>query len=111
MRKFEISSGNRLYRYFWKLMYLTLFRFSPVFAFRFRGRLLNIFGATISPSARVYPSAEIYDPRNLVMSERSCIAGGVKVYNVDKVSLGEGVVVSQRVTLCTATQKGRWLDK
>ena len=71
---------------------------------------MNLFGATVASSARIYPSVQIFDPRNLTMRENSCIAGGVTVYNVDSVILDMNAVVSQGATLCTATKKREIID-
>ena len=59
--------------------------------------------AKIIGSVNVYPSAKIWDPKNLIMHNRSCIDNGVLIYNVDMVSIGERSVISSYAKLCTAT--------
>ena len=71
--------------------------------FFWRSFLLKLFGAKIIGSVNVYPSAKIWDPKNLIMHNRSCIDNGVLIYNVDMVSIGERSVISSYAKLCTAT--------
>lgn len=66
--------------------------------------MLLCFGAKIARTARVYPSAKIWDPRNLIMMDRSCVAANVEVYNVGKVVLFDASTVSQHSVLCTANR-------
>ena len=69
--------------------------------FFWRSFLLKLFGAKIIGSVNVYPSAKIWDPKNLIMYNRSCIDNGVFIYNVDMVSIGERSVISSDAKLCT----------
>lgn len=65
--------------------------------------LLRCFGGSIAPTARVYSSARIWYPGNLVMEDYTCLADEVDCYNVDKVILKHGAQVSQKTYLCTAS--------
>lgn len=65
--------------------------------------LLRAFGAKIAATSKVYSSARIYYPRNLIMGENSCLADGVKCYNVAPIILHDNVTVSQGAFLCTAS--------
>lgn len=95
---------NKLFRGFWELARLLLFRPFPGRIFLpWRAFLLRLFGAELARGAHVYASARIRDPRNLVMAEGSCLAEGVICYNVDKVVIGQHATVSQRCFLCTAS--------
>ena len=65
--------------------------------------LLKCFGGKIAPTARVYSSARIWYPGNLIMEDYTCLADEVDCYNVDKVVLKHGAQVSQKTYLCTAS--------
>ena len=65
--------------------------------------VLRMFGARIEGPVYPYPTARIWAPWNLEMRAGSCLAGEVDCYNVERVTLGEGVTVSQKSYLCTAS--------
>lgn len=65
--------------------------------------LLRIFGAKISPTAKIYSSAKVYYPANLVMDDYACLASDVDCYNVAPVYVGKFATVSQGAYLCTAS--------
>lgn len=65
--------------------------------------ILCLFGATIGPGARAYPTAKIWAPWNLIMEENSCLGPDVECYNVAPIHLGRDSIVSQRSFLCTAS--------
>lgn len=94
--------GNRLRRLVWTAVQNSVFRVFPRGAFRWRGRLLRSFGARVAPDARVYGAARIWAPWNLTMQSQSILADGVNCYNVGRVTIEEGAIVSQDAYLCTA---------
>ncbi len=98
-----MSARNRLGRLLWKVVEGTLFRFSPAPAHGWRRALLRLFGATLSSSASVYPTARIWAPWNLEMGPHSCISWGVDCYCVDKIRLGAQTLVSQHARLIAAS--------
>jgi putative colanic acid biosynthesis acetyltransferase WcaF len=98
-----IRTGDRARRGLWRLVWAVLYRPTPVAAHRWRSMLLRVFGAEVAPVAYPYPSARIWAPWNLDMRHGSCLAGDVDCYNVARITLGEGVTVSQRSYLCTAS--------
>jgi len=64
---------------------------------------LRLFGAKIGAGTAIYPSARIWAPWNLEMGDRSGIADGAEIYNVDKIVLEDDAIVSQFAFLCTAS--------
>lgn len=98
-----IGIKDRLRRAFWRLAWVLLYRPTPIAAHRWRRLVLLAFGAQIAWPVYPYPSARIWAPWNLKMLRGSCLAGEVDCYNVDKVTLCEGVTVSQKSFLCTAS--------
>lgn len=97
------SLSNRAMRVLWGCVQCSVFRFSPRPLHAWRNLLLRAFGADLHPSARVYPRARVWAPWNLTMGARATIADDVDCYCVDRVTLGERVVVSQYSYLCGAT--------
>ncbi|MGI9013540.1 MAG: putative colanic acid biosynthesis acetyltransferase [Phycisphaerales bacterium] len=102
-QRFELSSGNRITRFFWGIVQATLFRCSPRPFHRWRNLLLRMFGAKLHPSARVYNRARVWLPANLIMQQGSCIADDVDVYCVATITIAEHATVSQYSFLCTAS--------
>jgi putative colanic acid biosynthesis acetyltransferase WcaF len=99
----EFSLGNRLARLCWAVVWLMLFRPSPVPFHAWRRMLLVLFGARIARTARVYSSARIWAPWMLEMREGSCIGPDVYCYDIGPVRLGVDATVSMGTTLCTAS--------
>jgi putative colanic acid biosynthesis acetyltransferase WcaF len=97
------SSLNRLLRVFWSLTWTLFARPTPRFLHSWRRLLLKVFGAKISKGVFVYPHAKIWAPWNLIMERGSCLADEVDCYNVATIHLEEGVTVSQKSFLCTAS--------
>ena len=100
---YKITLIQSLRRLVFMILWFIFCRFSPPFLHKYRIFFLNIFGAKINYSCFVYPSAIIWDPLNLVMSNNSSIGPRVNVYNVAKIILEKNVNVSQDTTLCTAS--------
>lgn len=97
------SLQNRSLRVLWNIVQSTLFRFSPRPLHRWRVGLLRMFGADVQSTSRVYPRARIWAPWNLTMGDRATIADDVDCYCVERITLGDRVVVSQYSYLCGAT--------
>lgn len=99
------SLGNRLGRVAWGLVQPTLFRLSPRPLHRWRNALLRLFGASLHPTARVYPRARVWAPWNLEMDEFATISDDVDVYCVARLRIGASTTVSQYSYLCGATHE------
>lgn len=99
----RITPANKLARAAWGVVWLLLFRPSPIPLHGWRRMLLRLFGANIGKRALPYPSARIWAPWNLTMEEDSCLSHQVDCYCVDKIVLGPRVTVSQYSFLCTAS--------
>jgi len=97
------SFNHRLGRLIWRCVYAILFRPSPEFLHGWRRLLLCTFGARLSPSARVYPSARVWAPWNLEMGPHSCLGRQVDCYNVARIRIGARSTISQYSYLCGAT--------
>lgn len=99
----HLSRRNKLARAIWGIVWLLLYRPSPVPLHGWRRWLLRLFGARIRRGAHPYPSAKIWAPWNLTMGEHSCLSHHVDCYCVDKITLGAHSTVSQYSFLCTAS--------
>jgi len=97
------SLGNKINRVVWGAFYLCLFRYSPVFLFKWRNFLLRVFGARLAASCRIYPSVKIWLPANLEVGELATLGPCVNVYNQGLISIGREVIVSQGSHLCAST--------
>ena len=99
----SFSRRNRLARVMWKVVWLLLFLPSPPPAHSWRCWLLRRFGAQVGSPCYVYNSVEIWAPWHLRMADHSTLGRRVICYSMAPVSLGERVVVSQGVHLCTGS--------
>jgi putative colanic acid biosynthesis acetyltransferase WcaF len=87
-------------RLLWGVVSGTLFRWSPRWLFGWRRMLLNLFGAKVDRTARVYPSCRVLMPWNLEMAAGATLANDVDCYNVSPVRIGARTVISQLCYLC-----------
>ena len=99
----RITLKNKLARLLWNVVWLILYRPSPIALHAWRCFLLRRFGAKIAKGALPYPSSRVWAPWNLTMGEGSCLSHRVDCYSVDEIILGRRVTVSQYAFLCTAT--------
>lgn len=96
--------SSKIRRALFGIIWFSLARWNPRGTlFFWRSFLLKLFGAQIIGNVNVYPSAKIWDPKNLTMHNGSCIDNGVFIYNVAVVSIGERSIISRDAKLCTAT--------
>ena len=100
------SLRSKVARVLWSVAWNTLFRWMPT-GFRWswciRIGLLKLFQAHIGRGSSVHGTARIWQPWNLKMGEESTIGDRVDCYTVDKITIGDQVVVSQDAFLCTAS--------
>lgn len=95
--------SDRLARAVWNLVYILLFRPSPVFMHGWRSWLLRRFGAKVGKGAHVYPAARIWAPWNLEVGVEAGVADGAILYSQDRIRIGRRAVVSQGAHICTGT--------
>ena len=99
----QLTIKNKLARTLWNIVWLLFYRPSPILLHGWRRFLLRCFGAKMGKRSLPYPSAKIWAPWNLTMSDDSCLSHYVDCYCVDHVFLGSRVTVSQYSYLCTAS--------
>lgn len=98
---------DKVSRVLWSVVNVTLYRCIPTPFFGVRSAIMRRFGAKIAEGAHPYPGAMIWAPWNLVMQENSCIANGVRCYNVARIIIGKDAIVSQGTYLCSPSHDFR----
>lgn len=100
----SFSKKNKLARFLWEIVWLTLFKPTPRWSLNgWRLFLLKLFGAKIGKGCRVFPSCRIWAPWNLEMGKYSVLGENVDCYTMSKIKIGNHVSVSQRAFLCAGT--------
>src|SRR5690606_17880156 len=109
MYNIDTSSGpsfslkNRLGRWFWGIVYLIFFRFSPKPLHGWRSMILRLFGAKVGVGTHVYPAVKVWAPWNLKLGNHCGIANDVVLYSQGKITIGDNAVISQGTHLCAGT--------
>jgi len=85
----------------WRVVSVLIFRSSLVHHYGIKRSLLNVFGARISRGVRIKPNVTITFPWKLSVGENSWIGEGAWIDNLDEVSIGANVCISQGAYLCT----------
>ena len=100
----HLSKTHQFIRLIWTIVWSLGASWIPRSLFSgWKRFILRLFGAQIASTARVYSSAKIYYPRNLIMEEFSCLGSDVDCYNVAPIHIGKFATVSQGAFLCTAS--------
>lgn len=96
--------SSKMMRAVWNMVWLLLFRPTPRgILYGWRRFLLRLFGARIGKGVNILPSCKIWQPWKLSMGDYSCLSENVDCYCVDRITIGEQVVISQGAFLCTAS--------
>jgi len=97
------STGNKVARLVWRIVWLLLFRPTPPRLFAgWRRFLLRLFGARLGRTY-VHPSVRIWSPDRLITGDDVYIDERVNLYNAYGITIGSRVIVSQGAFLCTAS--------
>jgi acetyltransferase-like isoleucine patch superfamily enzyme len=64
---------------------------------------LRLFGAQIGKDVLIRHGVRVTYPRKLVGGDNCWIGDGVRLYNIDEITLGDHTVVSQDAYLCSGT--------
>jgi putative colanic acid biosynthesis acetyltransferase WcaF len=90
-------------RFMWNICWLLLASWTPPPFYPWRRALLRLFGAQMAPRSDVRGSARVWYPPNLIMESRTVLAGRVTCYNMARITVRSGAVVSQGAHLCAGT--------
>lgn len=99
----SFTVSHRVFRAAWQAAWIVLAAWTPPPLYRWRGLVLRWFGAQVSSSAKVYGSARIWYPPNLILEDDACLGPQVNCYNMAPIRLGRGAIVSQGSHLCAGT--------
>lgn len=97
------STANKLARVLWMVVYTLLVRPSPRFAHRWRNLIYRAMGARLHRTSRIYPSARVWLPANLIMHEHACVGDLTDIYDVAPITIGARSTVSHYSFLCAAS--------
>ncbi|MGJ8526961.1 putative colanic acid biosynthesis acetyltransferase [Maritalea sp.] len=101
--KASFPLSHRLERALFRAVWFLFARWTPPAFYKWRAFLLNLFGANIHPSARLYSSVQVWYPKNLHVGANSIIGPNAICYSMDKIEVGDFVIVSQGAYLCTGS--------
>ena len=87
-----------------------LFIFSPRPLWVWRRLLLRLFGATIGTDVRIFPTARIAIPWNIIVGNESAIGDRAILYSLGIIRIGDRVTISQGAHLCAGTHDWRKPD-
>lgn len=104
----SLTKSNKIFRFSFRIVWTLIGLIFP-------GRILsgakrvviNLFGGDCDRGAVIYSSSKIFNPRNLSMRCNSTIGPNSIIYNVDKITIGEGTIISQYSHLNTASHDFR----
>lgn len=104
----SLTRRNKLFRFTFNIVWIFIGVIFPGRALNdVKRRLINLFGGYCEKGAVVYSSAKIFNPRNLLMRSNSTIGPNSIIYNVDRITIGEGTIISQYAHLNTASHDFR----
>ena len=97
------SSGDRLYRLLWQLVWAIFYLPSPRPLHAWRAFLLKLFGAKMGANCHFYPSSKVWSPRMLLCADQVTLGSGAEIYNPSLIALDSHAIVSQSAYICGAT--------
>lgn len=107
----SLTTSNKLFRFTFNISWAFIGVILPGRVLNgVKRRLINLFGGDCEKGAVIYSSAKIFNPRNLLMKSNSTIGPNSIIYNVDRISIGEGTIISQYAHLNTASHDFRSND-
>lgn len=103
IKMWPYSKSEYFKRILWILTKLTIWKLLNHRLFFIRTSLLRLHGATIKSNINTFGSTDIYRPWGLKIGTKVSIGPRVNVYNLNKIIIGDNVVISQDVYLCGGT--------
>ncbi|WGM40049.1 colanic acid biosynthesis acetyltransferase WcaF [Caulobacter sp. NIBR1757] len=97
------SLPDKLRRGLWGVVWLLLFRLSPVPLHAWRRLLLRLFGAQVGAGSAIYPGVRVWAPWNLSVGKGVTVGDGADLYCVARIAIEDGAIISQRAYLCSAS--------
>jgi len=110
--KYQNTDFNRgagsLKEFCWLLVSARVFRHSVMPWYRLRRFFLRVFGSHVAKAVIIKPGVNVTFPWKLSIGENSWIGEEAWLLNLDHITIGANVCISQRVLLCTGNHD--WSD-
>jgi len=107
LSEFSVPPGfrgrNKVVVQLWWLVECTLFRLSPQIFYKWRVRLLRIFGAEIGEGVLIRPTVKVTYPWKVRIGKNSWVGDNVTLYSLGEINIGSNTIVSQGCYLCTGS--------
>lgn len=87
----------------WRMVQQFFFRMEFIKAYGLKRRILRGFGAKLDDGVVIKPKAKITFPWKLAVGENTWIGEEAWLLNLDQISIGSNVCISQRAFLCTGS--------
>ncbi len=87
----------------WRMIQQGFFNTEWITAYGLKRYILRVFGAKLAPCVVVKPKAKITFPWKLSVGANSWIGEEVWLLNLDRITIGSNVCISQRAFLCTGS--------
>lgn len=95
---------NQIVRLSWSMVWMAFARWTPRFVLnRYRALILRCFGARVGTGCRLTSSMEVWIPSRLRMGSHVWIDKNVNLYDVERITIGDNVIISDGAYICTAT--------
>ena len=107
LRLYAVPRGFRgrsaVYTQLWWIVQATLFAYSPQLFYGWRRWLLRCFGCPVGEGTIVRSSVRIVYPWKVSIGARCQIGDDVQIYSLDRITIGDDVVISQQSYLCAGS--------
>ncbi|MBD3880204.1 colanic acid biosynthesis acetyltransferase WcaF [Phormidium tenue FACHB-886] len=87
----------------WWLVQAIVFPLTPHFMNAVRAALLRLFGARIGRGVVIRPTARFTYPWKVTIGDYSWIGDDVVMYSLDRITIGDHCVISQKSYVCTGS--------
>jgi len=101
--RWPFSTKDYFYRILWTVFKNTIWKLLWHKFYILRMLSLQIFGANVSLQGMAFGSTDIIRPWDLTLGKRVTLGERVRIYNLNKVIIGDDTVISQDVYICGGT--------